>query len=102
MPFIHLCSTSELPGEGQAAEIPVGDRVICVANVNGQISAMDNVCLHRGGPLGQGLIEGNKIVCPWHGWMFDIQTGAASHDNHARVTMYTVEIEGEDVMINFE
>jgi nitrite reductase (NADH) small subunit len=102
MPFIRLCSTSQLPAEGEAAEITVGDRIICVANVDGQISAMDNVCLHRGGPLGQGLIEGNKIVCPWHGWMFDIQTGAASHDNRARVAVYPVVIEGEDVMIDFE
>jgi nitrite reductase (NADH) small subunit len=63
---------------------------------------MDNVCLHRGGPLGQGLIEGNKIVCPWHGWMFDTQTGAASHDNSARVAIYPLQTEGEDVMIYFE
>jgi nitrite reductase (NADH) small subunit len=101
MAFIRLCSTSELPAQGQAAEITVGDRVICVANVNGQISAMDNVCLHRGGPLGQGLLVGNKIVCPWHGWTFDTQTGAASHDQSARVPVYSVKIAGEDVLIDF-
>ena len=55
-----LTTQSELPAEGEAREFPCGDKVICVANVNGTISAMDNVCLHRGGPLGQGVIEGDK------------------------------------------
>ena len=102
MPFTRLCSASELPAEGEAAEITVNDRVICVANVNGEFSAIVNVCLPRGGPLGQGMIEGNKIVCPWHGWMFDVQTGAAVHDRQARVRIYPVKIEGEDAMIDLE
>src|SRR5258705_1821915 len=75
--FVRLAAQSELPPEGEAKEFPLGDRVICVANVNGTISAMDNVCLHRGGPLGQGLIEGDKVVCPWHGWQWDPGTGEA-------------------------
>jgi nitrite reductase/ring-hydroxylating ferredoxin subunit len=70
-----------------------------VANVNGAISAMDNVCLHRGGPLGQGLIERGKLVCPWHGWMYDPQTGEAAHDHSAKVPVYPIKIEGDDVMI---
>ena len=75
MPYIKLTTQSELPGNGEAKEFEVGDKTICVANVNGTISAMDNVCLHMGGPLGQGYIEGNKLVCPWHGWEYDPKTG---------------------------
>ncbi|HET9741767.1 MAG TPA: Rieske (2Fe-2S) protein [Terriglobales bacterium] len=97
--FVRLCSRSELPPEGQAAEIPLNGRVICVANVKGEICAMDNVCLHRGGPLGQGVIEGGKLVCPWHGWIFDPKTGAAAHDSNARVPVYATKIVGDDVLI---
>jgi nitrite reductase (NADH) small subunit len=97
--FIKLTTQAELPPNGEAKEFPCGDKVICVANVNGSISAMDNVCLHRGGPLGQGLVEGNKIVCPWHGWQFDAKTGEASHNPKARVEVYPLKIEGSDVMI---
>ena len=43
-------------------------------------SAMENVCLHRGGPLGQGMIEGGKVVCPWHGWAWDPKTGEAAQN----------------------
>src|SRR6266581_3530218 len=71
MPYVKLTVQSELPAEGEAKEFELGGKMICVANVNGTITAMDNVCLHMGGPLGQGYIEGNKLVCPWHGWEYD-------------------------------
>jgi len=101
--FVRLAAQSELPAEGEAKEFPCndedGDRIICVANVNGVISAMDNVCLHRGGPLGQGMIEGNKIVCPWHGWQFDPQTGEATHNPKAKVAVYPIKVENGEVMV---
>ncbi len=97
--FVKLTTESELPAPGQAKEFPCGDKVICVANVNGTISAMDNVCLHRGGPLGQGVIEGNKLVCPWHGWQWDVNSGEAVHNPVVRIAVYPLKIENGDVMI---
>src|SRR5215475_7023402 len=63
--FTRLTRESELPPKNEAKEFPCGDKMICIANVNGTITAMDNVCLHRGGPLGQGVIEKGKLLCPW-------------------------------------
>ena len=97
--FTKLTTQSELPAEGEAREFPCAGKVICVANVSGTITAMDNVCLHRGGPLGQGIIEGNKVVCPWHGWQWDPKTGEAAHSNNVRVAVYGVKVDGEDVLI---
>jgi nitrite reductase (NADH) small subunit len=97
--FIKLASQSELPSENQAKEFPCSDKMICVANVNGVITAMENVCLHRGGPLGQGMIEGGKVVCPWHGWQWDPQTGEATHNANAKVAVYPIRIENGEVMI---
>jgi nitrite reductase (NADH) small subunit len=97
--FVKLASESELPPPGQAKEFSIADKLICVANVNGTISAMDNVCLHRGGPLGQGMIEGGKVVCPWHGWRWDPQTGQAVHDPNARVPVYPIKVENGEVMV---
>ena len=97
--FVKLTTRPELPAEGQAKEFPCGKRIICVANVNGTISAMDNVCLHRGGPLGQGVIEGNKVVCPWHGWQWDPKSGEAAHSLGLKVAVYPVKVEGEEVLI---
>ncbi len=94
-----LTTQSELPAEGEAKEFPCGDQTICIANVDGVICAMDNVCLHRGGPLGQGAIEGNKIVCPWHGWQWDPKTGEAAHNPNAKLAVYMIKIENGEVMI---
>ena len=100
MPYVKLTTQSELPGEGEAKEFELGDKVICVANVNGTITAMDNVCLHMGGPLGQGFIEGNKIVCPWHGWEYDLQTGELGDDPKSKLAVYAVKTENGDVLID--
>lgn len=97
--FLKIMSTSELPPEGEAREVVCGNRQLCVANLQGEISAMDNVCPHRGGPLGQGIIENGKIICPWHAWAFDVRTGAAEHSPDTKVEVYEVKIEGDEVLV---
>jgi nitrite reductase (NADH) small subunit len=97
--YLKLTTQSELPAEGEAKEFSLGDKVICVANVNGIISAMDNVCLHRGGPLGQGMVEGGKVVCPWHGWQWDPKTGEAGHNPSAKIAVYSIKVEAGDVLV---
>jgi nitrite reductase (NADH) small subunit len=97
--FTKLATESDLPAANEAKEFPCGDKAICVANVNGTYSAMDNVCLHRGGPLGQGMIESGKVVCPWHGWQWDPTTGHAEQNPVAKVTVYPLKIENGDVLI---
>jgi nitrite reductase (NADH) small subunit len=97
--FVKLTTNSELPRNNEAKEFTVGDKVICVANVNGAITAIDNVCLHRGGPLGQGMIHEGKVVCPWHGWQWDPQTGEAVHNPTAKLTVYPLKMENGEVMI---
>ena len=99
MNIAKLTTQSELPAEGEAKEFACGDKVICVANVNGVISAMDNVCLHRGGPLAQGIVEGGKIICPWHGWQWDPKTGEAENIPNAKVAVYPIKVENGDVMV---
>jgi nitrite reductase (NADH) small subunit len=100
MPFVRIGALTDLPADGTAKEFTIGDRVVCVANANGIISAMDNVCLHRGGPLGQGVIMDGKVVCPWHGWMWDPKTGEAAHDAATRVAVYPIKVEGDDVLVD--
>jgi nitrite reductase (NADH) small subunit len=97
--FVKLARISDLPPENEAREFPCGQKMVCVANVGGTVTVMDNVCLHRGGPLGQGMIEGGKVVCPWHGWAYDPNTGEAAHNPAAKVALYPLKIEGEDVMV---
>jgi nitrite reductase (NADH) small subunit len=97
--FIKLTVQSELPAVDEAKEFPCANRTVCIANVGGAYSAMDNVCPHRGGPLGQGTVERGKVVCPWHGWAWDAKTGVAEQDSNMRVAVYPMKIEGGDVLV---
>jgi nitrite reductase (NADH) small subunit len=90
MALVKLTTESELPGEGEAREFKLGGKTVCVANV----------CLHMGGPLGQGYIDGSKIVCPWHGWEYEISTGALGDDPRSKLAVYPLRIENGDVMID--
>jgi nitrite reductase (NADH) small subunit len=72
---------------------------LCLANVGGELNAVDNLCPHRHGPLGQGWMEGASVVCPWHSWTFDVRTGAAEFPVHARVAVFPVRVVGEDVLV---
>jgi nitrite reductase (NADH) small subunit len=100
MTATKIGNVSELPGEGEAKEFILGDKMICIANLNGEYSALDNVCPHRGGPLGQGVIEGDKLVCPWHGWQFDPKTGAVGHAPDQKVPTYPIRIDGDLVVVD--
>ncbi len=83
--MIRVCNESDLPAEGQVCEAADGN--LCVARVNGEIAVLSNICPHEEGPLGQGMIENGRVVCPFHGWAFDVKTGEAEHNpsEHARV-----------------
>ena len=100
--FVPLCRVTETPEEGEICEMPAAGRVFCVARVYGELSVMDNVCPHRGGPLGQGLVEDGRIVCPWHAWAFDAKTGCASHNPKACVRRYAARLEDEVVLVEVD
>jgi nitrite reductase (NADH) small subunit len=78
--FVRICSVSELPAEGEVAEFTIQGRALCVAHIGGAVAVLDGVCPHEGGPLGEGIVEGGRVVCPWHGYAFDLRTGATEQD----------------------
>jgi len=97
--FRKIATVSELPPYGEGREFTVEQHTICIANENGKCYAMDNVCAHRGGPLGQGVVDQGKMVCHWHGWQFDLVTGKSEQSATLGVDVYELKIEGEDVLV---
>ena len=96
--FHKIATVSELPAEGEAKSFACGARMICVARINGDLAALDDVCPHRGGPLGAGIVEGTHIVCPWHGWEFEAHTGKSVLVPDVTIDTFELKIEGEDVL----
>ena len=74
--YIEIAPASELPN-GERLFVDLGDKPIVIFNIAGQYYAIGDVCTHDDGQLGDGLIEGNHVVCQRHGAEFDIRTGQA-------------------------
>jgi nitrite reductase (NADH) small subunit len=72
--FRRVCALDDLP-EGAGRVFLVNGREVALFRVEGVVHALDNVCCHAGGPLGEGRVEGPIVVCPWHSWRFDVRTG---------------------------
>ena len=98
--WVRVCGVAEAPADGQVMEAEAAGVGVCLANVNGELSALDNWCPHRRGPLGQGWLEGEAVVCPWHSWTFHVRTGVAEFPVHERVAVFPVLVVGEDVLVD--
>lgn len=97
--FVRICSAYQLPGEGQAGEFMVQGRALCVAHVSGTISVLDGVCPHEGGPLGEGIVEEGRVVCPWHAYAFDVRTGASQQDPEVKAQVFEAKVEGGELLV---
>ncbi len=96
--FVRVASTADVK-PGQAVVVEVNGKTLAVFNVDGAFHAIDNTCVHRGGPLGEGDIHGKVVACPWHGWQFDVTTGECVKNPSAKVEVYQVKVEGDDVKV---
>jgi nitrite reductase/ring-hydroxylating ferredoxin subunit len=99
MGFLRAVKKAEISA-GTIREIQIEGKAVALANVGGTIYAINNTCLHRGGPLGQGQLDGKVVTCPWHGWQFDVTNGKAVQNPAAGVDCYPTEVRGEDVFVD--
>ncbi|MGH2849673.1 MAG: Rieske (2Fe-2S) protein [Solirubrobacteraceae bacterium] len=113
---------------GPVEEIPenggvladVGDREVGIFKSRGKLYAYDNRCIHQGGPVCSGEVLGAtrlvlgergetlreildedemRLVCPWHGWEYDLVTGEVAHARRFRLRRYEVKVEDGVVYI---
>ena len=85
--------------EDSVIEVMVGDQPYAICNTGGVIRALSGICIHRGGPLGQGQIHEGRVVCPYHLWEFDCATGEYDYDPARRVATYEVRTDGGDIYL---
>lgn len=99
MAFLRTTKKEEVP-PGSIQEFQLEGTVIALANVDGKFFAINNVCLHRGGPLGQGELGGKIVTCPWHGWQYDVTNGKLLTNPAIGVECYPVEVRGDDLFVD--
>ena len=98
--FVRVGSTSDVP-EGKMKKVIVGGLQILVANVKGKYYAIGDVCTHFGGPLDQGILNGQEVQCPWHGSHFDVTNGQVKRGPAGRPEpVYDVKVEDGNIMVS--
>jgi nitrite reductase (NADH) small subunit len=101
MGMVKAAKLAEIPA-GEVREVQVSGKAIALANVAGKIYAINNTCLHQGGPLGEGSLSGTAVICPWHGWEYDVTTGKLLSNPKVGVECYRTEVRGEEVFVDVE
>jgi nitrite reductase/ring-hydroxylating ferredoxin subunit len=99
MPLVKVGTLAGLP-PGAVMQVEAGEETVAVCNVGGEIHALDGICPHAGGPLGQGALHGTTLVCPWHAWEYDCVTGAHDRDGSIRLAKFRVSVQDGDIFLD--
>jgi nitrite reductase (NADH) small subunit/3-phenylpropionate/trans-cinnamate dioxygenase ferredoxin subunit len=99
--FVRVARVEEVPpGTGRLVMGPF-EKPMALFNAGGAFYAVNYICPHMGGPLGEGKLEGCVVSCPWHGWTFDVRTGLPDHPGGHSVAAYEVEVRGDEVFVGW-
>ncbi|MBI5631356.1 MAG: non-heme iron oxygenase ferredoxin subunit [Elusimicrobia bacterium] len=99
MGFAKVASVSDIPA-GSMRVVEAGRLRIALCNVEGRFYAVEDVCTHDDGPLGEGTLRGCEVECPRHGARFDVRTGAVTRmPAVVPVRTFPVRVEGEDILV---
>ena len=97
--MVKIARKSEI-SPGTALKAEVNGKEIAIFNIDGNFYAIDDTCQHRGGPLSEGSCDNHVVTCPWHGWEYDVTTGACLTNSGVSQTKYDVKVEGDDIFVS--
>jgi len=95
---VPVCRLEDLP-PNTARHIKIGKTDIAVVRVADEVFALSNLCRHAFAPLAEGFVDGYTLVCPWHGWRYDVRDGSTDHPN-ADVKTFAAEVRDGEVLVN--
>lgn len=97
--FYEVCKIAEIP-DRRAKIVIINGENIAIFKYNNKLSAVNNVCKHQNGPLGEGKIVDSCIVCPWHGYEYQPDDGCSPPPFTERLSTYDLKIAGDSVWVN--
>jgi nitrite reductase/ring-hydroxylating ferredoxin subunit len=96
--FVPVGITTDFP-RGKGRMVVVGGRHVAVFRLDDEFFAIDNLCLHQAGPLCEGAVDAGVVTCPWHGWAYDIRSGALVQDGRVGVSRHNTRVVGGIVQV---
>lgn len=98
----RVAALADIP-TGTMQYVEIDGLPIALANVAGTIYAFSDVCRHEGGPLSSGVLIGDTVTCPWHGWTYSVRSGKAIVPPVGiRVPIYQAHVDGDDVFVTLD
>ena len=97
--YVDVCGVDDIPERRAAITCLSGERV-AIFRYDGKISALSNVCQHQNGPLGEGRIVNDCVVCPWHGYEYLPDTGASPPPFTEKVPTFNVRVADGRVFVD--
>ena len=95
MNWLDICALEEInPLGSRIITGPKGDIAI-FRTADDEVFALDDRCPHKGGPLGEGTVDGAVVTCPWHGFTVDVRTGRCPRNPALRVPTFPLAREGD-------
>lgn len=89
---------ADLP-EDEGFRVDLGPEGIALFRRGDRVFAVGDSCPHMGASLAEGFLDGDAVVCPWHGWVFSLKDGASPFDEEATVPVYRAVVEDGDVYV---
>jgi len=97
--WIEVCSLNDIP-PAQARTVNAGDVMIALFRLSDdRVKAVENRCPHKNGPLAEGIISGDDILCPLHNWRISLDSGEVAAPDHGCVKTYSVKVEDSQVFL---
>jgi sulfoxide reductase heme-binding subunit YedZ len=97
--FVDVCAVTDIP-ERRARTVCLSGERVAVFKYDGRVSAVSNVCRHQNGPIGEGKVIGDCIVCPWHGYEYAPADGRAPAPFTEKLPTFSVKVVGDRVLVN--
>jgi nitrite reductase/ring-hydroxylating ferredoxin subunit len=103
MSFTKIGSVKDFEDLEAGKLVEVAGLSIAVFNIAGRYYAIGNTCPHRGGPLAEGMMAGEEVICPWHGARFNVKTGAVMGPPAPEgVRSFPVRVNGDDLEVELD
>ncbi len=99
--WIDICAVDDLPVLGsRVVERKIGGNIAIFRNASDRVFALLDRCPHKGGPLSQGIVFGDRVACPLHNWSIGLADGTAALPDEGCTTAFTVRVEAGRVYLD--
>lgn len=99
MAFVKVAEANALSA-GTGTTVTVKGRDYALFHIEGEFFCIDNECPHRDGPLGEGELEDDTVICPWHAWQVNVKTGQVLYASNLCVATHPCKVEEGAVYID--